>query len=921
MRFTPLCLALVFALGALPAAQAADSVPSTATIPAGATRIVSIEGITEYRLPNGLKVLLAPDASKPATTVNITYLVGSRMENYGETGMAHLLEHLLFKGTPAMPGKTLVEELSRRGMSFNGATSFDRTNYYETFAADDANLDWALRMEADRMVNSFIARKDLDTEFSVVRNEMEANENNPMTILTQKMASSAYQWHNYGKSPIGARSDVENVDIRRLQGFYHKYYQPDNAVLTVTGKFDEQKTLSAIVRYFGAIQPLLRLIEPSYTREPVQDGPRQVILERVGDTPIVAAMYHIAPGAHADAGYLGLLAQILGDEPNGRLYKALVEGKKAAAAGANLLNLKDPGSVYFLAVLNKQQSLPAARAALLATLEQIGKRPITEGELGRAKLAILNSYDKIMTDPTRFGIALSESIAKGDWRLFFWQRDVIEKATLADVNRVARQYLKESNRTLGEFQPTAKPDRADIPDTPDVTKSLENYKGRAPEASGEAFDASSANIEARTRRLTLANGMQLALLPKSTRGKTVRGDLVLHMGDEKSLFGRSQIAGVTAAMLLRGTESMTRSQIDDRLQALKASLSVGGGASAVNVHFETRREHLPELLTLINDILRRPTFPAAELSSLVTESLTGIDAARTEPQSLASQAMARHGNPYPRGDVRYAPTFDESAAELKSVKTGDLKAFHQRFYGTQNAQLSLVGDFDATAVEKQLRSLFGTWKAPASFTRIVQPFVPEKPDTLTLATPDKANAVWLASLAFPLRDSAADFPALLLATEILGGGSLKNRLIDRLRQKEGISYGAGASVSAASLDDNGGIEFYAIYAPQNRARLEAAVKEELERFVRDGVTDEELAAAKSSILKSRALARAQDGALASLLVSQLYLKRTMAFSEQREAQISAATRNEVNAAIRKYLVPASLVNIYAGDFAKASPAK
>jgi zinc protease len=214
-----------------------------APLPPGVTRVTSVEGITEYDLANGLRILFAPDHSKPTTTVNTTFLVGSRNENYGETGMAHLLEHLYFKGTPTYP--LVWQEYTKRGMRANGSTWTDRTNYFASFAANDENLHWYLRWSADAMTNSFIARKDLDSEMTVVRNEMELGENNPVRALLQQTTAAAFSWHNYGKSTIGARADVENVNIERLQAFYRNYYQPDNAVLIVAGKFDEAPTLAS----------------------------------------------------------------------------------------------------------------------------------------------------------------------------------------------------------------------------------------------------------------------------------------------------------------------------------------------------------------------------------------------------------------------------------------------------------------------------------------------------------------------------------------------------------------------------------------------------------------------------------------------------------------------------------------------------
>ncbi|HBT32272.1 MAG TPA: hypothetical protein DEB15_05285, partial [Pusillimonas sp.] len=246
--------------------------------PAGVTAGPAVEGTQQYTLENGLTVLLSPDTSKASVTVNMTYLVGSRHENYGQTGMAHLLEHMLFRGTPSLPNA--LAEFSKRGLRANGSTSSDRTNYYATFASDPELLEWYLRWQADVMVNATISRADLDAEMTVVRNEMEAGENSPFESLMQKVQSAAYQWHSYGNDTIGARSDVENVDIEQLRAFYRLYYQPDNAVLIVSGRFEPGETLSLINDAFKAIPRPERPLPTEYTVEPVQQGEQEVIVRR-----------------------------------------------------------------------------------------------------------------------------------------------------------------------------------------------------------------------------------------------------------------------------------------------------------------------------------------------------------------------------------------------------------------------------------------------------------------------------------------------------------------------------------------------------------------------------------------------------------------------------------------------------------------
>src|SRR5262245_52044479 len=269
-----------------PAIPAAEPAATPAPVKAApAKKIRTVEGITEYQLDNGLQVLLFPDATQSTVTVNITYLVGSRHEGYGETGMAHLLEHMMFKGTPTH--RNVLKLLGEKGAWANGSTWLDRTNYYETLPASAENLDWTLALEADRMRNASISPDALKTEFSVVRNEFEMGENYPQGVLDERIVSTAFLWHNYGKSTIGSRADIERVPVPALRGFYEKYYQPDNAVLVVSGKYDEAAALASIEKMFGTIPRPKRALIPTYSVEPAQDGERTVTLRRNGAVHVV----------------------------------------------------------------------------------------------------------------------------------------------------------------------------------------------------------------------------------------------------------------------------------------------------------------------------------------------------------------------------------------------------------------------------------------------------------------------------------------------------------------------------------------------------------------------------------------------------------------------------------------------------------
>jgi zinc protease len=889
------------------------AVVAAAAPPPGVTQGPSVEGITQYTLANGLTVLLFPDASAAKTTVNVTYLVGSRQENYGETGMAHLLEHMLFKGTPTIADPKA--ELTKRGMRFNASTWYDRTNYHETFNASPADLQWALAMEADRMVNAKVARADLDSEMTVVRNEMEMGENNPWNMLMQRLTGTAYEWHNYGKETIGARSDVEGVDIGRLQAYYHTYYQPDNAVLVVAGKFDPNEALGWIAKDFGTIPRPARALPRFYTEEPVQDGERSVTIRRVGDTQLLGILYHTVPGAQADAVAVSALAKIMTVEPAGRLYKALVETKKAAAVAGFSPALHDPGFVVFFAQLPLADSLAAARTTMEATLEGSARNPITAAEVDRVRAKTLRDFDETIADPARLGIALSESVALGDWRLFFLARDRWRTLTAADVERVAAAYLKPSNRTVGMFVPEAKPDRAPPPPEVDVAAMVKDYKGDPAVAAGEVFDATPGNLDARAQRYALANGMKVALLPKKTRGATVRVRLDVHQGDEKSLFGKAPLGTLAAHMLKRGTAKHTRQEIEDSLDGLRSKLAVEGGETSLTLVGETTREKLPAFLALAAEILREPSFPAPEFEQLKREIAASLEEARTDPDSMAERALARLDNPYPPGDVRYQPTLDEELASYAKAKLDDVRRFHAQFAGAAAAELALVGDFDADAVRAQLPTLFGTWTSPEAYTRVPEPLVPKKPTIVTLSTPDKANAAMQGEIALALNDTSADYAAAAVAASILGDPGT-SRLWKRVREQDGLSYSVGAYLEPSSFELNSPLVLSAIFAPENRERLDKALTEELARIVRDGVTEAEVAEAKSSILRRRQLSRTQDPSLAAALVQQAYLGRTFAFSAKIDAAIAAVTVSEVNAALRKYVKPDGFAYVYAGTFGK-----
>ncbi|PNY82281.1 M16 family metallopeptidase [Deinococcus koreensis] len=895
-------------------AQTAPAPAPTTPLPAGVKFVTEAEGIREYRLNNGLRVLLFPDTSATTFTLNVTYLVGSRHEGYGETGMAHLLEHMVFKGTPT--SGNILESLGRRGADFNGTTSEDRTNYFETMTNTGDNLAWALSMEADRMVNSKIAASDLKTEMTVVRNEFESGENDPFSLLYKQVRSVAYDWHNYGNTAIGNRSDVENVPITRLQDFYRRYYQPDNAVLTLAGNFDAAAALAQIARDFGKIRRPWRTLPAQYTVENPQDGERSVTVRRVGDQRILLTAYHMPSVRHPDMPALLVLDQILADEPAGRLYKALVQSKQATAIGTLTNSASDPGLLMYAAVLGKDDDTAPAQATLIRTLEEAGQTAFTDEDVARVRARVVSSFEQLLAKPEQVGVTLSEYIAAGDWRLLFKLRDDLEKVSAADVTRVAKAYLKPSNRTLGVFVPTGDPDRVAVGAAPSAAEVLRGFQARAAQAAGETIPPEPAALEARTVRSVVA-GAKVALLPKKTRGGRIELVLSLNFGNPETVRSGDDAADFIAPLLTRGSKDLTRQQLNDRLEAIKTQLSVSGGAAGATVRLSTDRTNLPEALELVRRVLREPVFPQADFDELKKAALDGAENGRNDPQSVASLALSRQfAQPgAKRGDLGYVPTLDESLEDVRAVTLEQVKDYYAKVWGAASVQVAAVGDFDPQTVTAALPGILGGFTSGVPYERINLPLVTPKSSDLVVNVPDKANAIYLARLNFPLRDDHPDYAALAVAMRVFGSGT-DSRLFNRLRQQDGLSYGAGGNISVSSEDEKGSFTAYAIFNPGVTERVVTAMREELAKALGTGFTDAEITSARSAILQESRVARSEDATLVGSLARQAYLGRTYAFSADLEAKIAAVTPQLAQAALKKYIDPANLVVVRAGTFPK-----
>jgi zinc protease len=919
------------------------------TLPQDVQKKASMGGITEYAFPNGLRVLLYPDQANPKVTVNVTYLVGSRHEGYGETGMAHLLEHMDFIETTN--GRQIKNEIVNHGAAWNGTTSYDRTNYFETVTATDDNLKWALGLEADRMTKVKFTKQILDTEMTVVRNEFERGENSPQSILRERVEATAYLWHNYGKSTIGSKDDIERVPVDRLEAFYRKFYQPDNAVLVITGRLDESKTLGFVADTLGRIPRPARKLDQTYTVEPPQDGERFVELRRVGEGQDVIVAYHGPATGHPDSAALQVLAGVMsgaggggrggrggrgGGGAQGRLYKALVETKKAESAGMSAAQLHDPGLIVLTATLNKDQSLDEARKTLIQTIEAVPSDPPTREEVERVRTGLLRNLEDNLSDPQSIATgALNSAISQGDWRLMFLQHDRLKDVQAADLVRVAKAYFKASNRTVGYYIPDAAPDRTMVPETPDLEALLKDYKSSVAISRGESFDPTPANIESRLTRSKLPNGMKLLVLPKKTANDMVTAVIELRFGDGTTLVGKNGAAQFAGSLINSGTRSKARQQLADEMQKLNARIvvtgggggfggrggggrggSTGGGVFSASANISAPAGNFTAALRLAVEMLKEPAYPADEFDRVLSQRVKALENPPTEPTQLATETLTRHLSPWVKGDALYNATREEQLAEMKKVALDDVKKFHDQFYGANYGVFAVVGPVDQAAVQKAAAELLGNWNTSMAYKPMAAGYKKVASINQKIETPDKANAQFEAGVRFQMSEDDPDYPAMLLAGYMFGG-PITSRVSDRIRNREGLSYGANARVAIPAEGDSALLSGTVSLNPVNGPKVESSFKDELAKTLREGFTAAEVAEAKKAYLDSRMVSRSQDAALPALLASQEQYGRTMKWDEQLEARIRSLTPGEINAAFRKHVDPAALSIVKAGDFKAA----
>ncbi len=869
-------------------------------------------------LDNGLTVLTKEVDTAPVVTVQVWYRVGSRDESPGINGIAHQLEHLMFKGTKTRPLQ-FGRFFSALGSASNAFTSYDETAYFGTVEKDKLNA--LLVLEADRMQNALIGDKELTSEKRVVISELQGYENNPGYRLGRTVMKAAFPNSPYGLPVGGTKADVQAFTVAQVRDYYRKFYRPDNATLVIVGNFQLEPTLDAVKATFGKVPKgtgVLPNAQVSKTKLPKAAMPTAgatkspIVLKEPGSASLLNEVYPLPSVDHPDVPALQLMDYVLTGGRSSRLYQALVESGLASEAGGYAANLIGGGWYEFSATAAPGKELAQIDTVLQQTLADLRDRSITPEELDRAKTQLKASIALRNRDITSQAQQLGDDqTSTGDYHYSDRLLAAIATVTAADVQRVANTYLTPANRTVGFFEPTqlnGKPGTS----SGNFSQTAENFSPGAPVDPAEVakyLPKSTVSNERATQalpeKLNLANGLSVLLLPdRSTPTVTLSG--YIKAGTAFDQADTAGLASLTAANLMNGTKTNDALAIAKTLENRGASLGFSANREGVAIGGSALAVDLPTLTQVLADVLQNANFPDNELELSRQRALTSLKLELDNPARLARRVFQQ--TIYPANHPFH--TFPTEAS-LKQITRANVVQFYQQHYHPDSTVLSLVGDFDPAQVRNLLNQSLGSWQAPTQDVKLEFPSVP-LPKTVTRVNPvlpGKTQSVtYIGYNAIDRKDPR--FYTALVMNQIVGGDTLSSRLGTEIRDRLGLTYGI-YSVFQAGVT-SGPFIISMQTAPEDANKAVANTLILLKQLRDKGVTESEVAAAKRSLTSSYPVELADPDSLSStILMNAVY---GLSINEIREYtdKINAVTPAKVNQTIQELLRPDRVVVVTAG---------
>ncbi len=864
---------------------------------------VSAGGMSAYTLANGFKIILIPFPTASNVRVELLVKTGSKLEGYGETGMAHLLEHMLFKGAGSR--KNIKEDLTALGASWNGTTNADRTNYFETLSSDPEKLDEVIRLEADRFIHAKFTKADLDSEMTVVRNELENSERNPSRLVMDALARNTFIWHGYSRSTIGARTDIESTSYEALRAFHRKHYRPDNAALIVSGNFDVQRVVALATKLFSAAKNPLTAKPRNWTFDSPQALTQRSELYASVGTTVVASAWKLPGLSERDAHALDLAVTAVCDADWGSLRKELVTNRGlAVTASCSTSTEADYSRLMAFAKAGQDADAQTLSNELIRHIQDMANKGVTQEQLERARLSEMNQIERAFDAHESIARIVSQYEVAGDWRLMFWVRDVVQSLQLEEANAALKKWVVATNRSDVLLRHTEATSPLVI--TPPALASTRVEGKSWPSIFSDADPAPKSLVEwSKSTWSFVLDGdkASASLIRRKTQGDKVWLVLENDYGTAETLSHRKNACTAASYLMGFGGGGLTRDVLSRRMEELKATWNL----RLSGMSMEVPRKNLDKVFEILFSVWSEPLLPLNEFESYKSGLLASYESQLKSPVALADNATRLRFDNFPKGHWSKPKTYEEQIADTKSLSYEDVQRCVKDFAKISHARVGVVGNLH----EQDIRALWvkaALTNSEMKYQRIADPTAPTKVDTALIRVdkPDTPNARVLGVAVVALSRQSKDFPALQLAVEVMGGNA-SSLIWKELREKDGLAYSTGMQVSGSMMDDRTTIQLYATSASAQADKAMEKLKMVLQRVLDEGLSDADIARAKKTWVERRKAFLGRESNFASTLADALLDGYDFLARAKFDESIEQVTAKQATDVLRKYLLQAPIV--------------
>lgn len=890
--------------------------------------VKSQQKIEEYKLENGFRIILAQNDKENKVFMNTIYLTGSLNDPQGKGGLAHLLEHLAFKGTENIQGEEFQRRLDQYTLMTNASTDYYSTKYTNIIRPEQNSINQVIHLEAERMDKLVLQEKFVPSEISIVKREREVRMDQPFSVLMDQMWKSAYGNQYLGRLPIGDLKELQSIKMHELNKFYRTWYAPNNAVMVISGKFDKTEVLKQIDQNFSSISA--RQI-PAQTQVPVLDSSqikqRNFLVQKGSEF----AKFNIYLNGRNEKikSALALSPALYSMQPSGHLYQSIVETGLSTGVQVTTWLDQDFNLVFIGAIYAPNHDPKKVKAALISGVEK--GQPFNETELNRVKNLIQNQADSILSNAAALGGRLSDYYVsyQGDWTQYFSDLQRVKNLKLDEVNRTLTEFLVPEHRISGDIQPTPEDQKkalqqqaAEPAKTLDQTDSKEEPLKDKVEYQYEVAEyvKTSKNYllatEKKIQRGKLKNGIQYAFYPTSTRDDKTYATISVDFGTEKSLFNQGEVLDLMAYLMLRGSDQYTLQEIADK------SIAAGGGAIAIasgngiTIQIVAKKDKFEDFFKFMLAVLKNPKFEQSQFDLIKSQSLSVLDRPYTEPETVAALTISRILETYQPGDLRYHFEPDLAKQQMQATTVEKVKQLYQNFFISNHAQIAITGDYQTATMLQLIQQELGSWKAKLPYQRLSSDYQAYSAKKIHALSEQREFGNYQAILTFPAGADHPDAPALILFSYILGDSQLSSRLAQELREKNALVYSFGSGLNLDDWVDSGALTIEANYTAGKSTQVSQGVYKVLNDLLSQGVTEQELEAAKANILKKRVTALEDERNIHQMLTPQLERNRDLLFREKRDQALEKLTKADVDAVIKKYIKRDQLVEVMADQYGK-----